>query len=279
MPYNPYHIDGQEPTLQKSVFAFMDILGYRRMIEESERSGSQQQMLRRLHQGLNNAREWLEPGFRNNNLYELLGKELYALKAFTDNIVIGWPVRDDAELELGSTFFKVAPFQLEMAVKGFFIRGAISVGEAYVDEVTVFGSALSEAYSGESTLARDPRIILTESAVKAVKKHLTYYSHPWRAPHIHDVLRDSDGQWFVNYLDCILIAEEKHGPLYDLLHDHKTAVERRLEEHKGNQPVWSKYAWVASYHNYFCSLHDRYFSDEHKIDVDLFHATPSLIIE
>jgi len=73
-------------------------------------------------------------------------KDRYALKAFTDNIVISWPVHDDAETEFGSAFFKLASFQFNMVTDGFFIRGALSVGDAYVDEVAVFGRALSEAH-------------------------------------------------------------------------------------------------------------------------------------
>lgn len=206
-------------------------------------------------------------------------KDRYALKAFTDNIVISWPVHDDAETEFGSAFFKLASFQFNMVTDGFFIRGALSVGDAYVDEVAVFGRALSEAHIGETTLARDPRIILTSSAVEVAKTHLNYYGNPRHAPHVREVLRDSDGQWFLNYLDCVLIAEDEHGPFYDEFLKHKMVVEDKLKEHIGNPPVWSKYAWVAGYHNYFCDLHSRHFTAEHKINVDLFRASPALIVD
>lgn len=279
MPRNPYHIDGQEPTLQQSVFVFMDILGYSEMIRQSHTSGTQQQVLRKLHQALGKGRAWLEDKDIPPELPKLMKKDLYALKAFTDNIVIGWPARDDAESEFGSAFFKLANFQFQMVIEGFFIRGALSVGDAYVDEITVFGSALSEAYAGESSLARDPRIILTSSAVKTAKKHLTYYGNPQHAPHVRDILCDSDGQWFLNYLDCVLGAVDEYGPFYEEFLKHKMVVEEKLEEHRGNPPIWSKYAWVAGYHNYFCDLHSYYFSDDHKINMELFRASPTLITD
>jgi hypothetical protein len=189
-------------------------------------------------------------------------------------------VLSDAESEFGSAFWRLAAFQMQMATAGYFIRGAISVGKAYIDEVTVFGPALTEAHTGESTLARDPRIILTSSAVMTAKKHLTYYGEvPENAPHFRDILCDSDGQWFLNYLECILIAEEEHGPYYEELFKHKAVVEEKLVEHKDNPPIWSKYAWVAGYHNYFCDLHAHYFTDDHKVDIELFRASPTLIAE
>jgi hypothetical protein len=257
----------------------MDILGYSEMIRRSQEAGTQQEMLRKLHQALTKGRDWLEdkgifPAFR-----ESTKKDYFALKAFTDNIVIGWPVLDDAESEFGSAFFKLANFQLQMVLEGFFVRGALSVGEAYVDEITVFGSALTEAHAGEAVLARDPRIILTSSAVKTAKKHLKYYKYPRAAPHVRDVLRDADDQWFINYLDCILIAEDEQEPFYEEFIKHKTVVENKLAEYKSNPGIWSKYAWVAGYHNYFCDLHSSYFNEEHRIDVELFRASPALIVE
>ncbi|WP_150113244.1 hypothetical protein [Methylobacter tundripaludum] len=279
MSRNPYHIEGQEPTLRQSVFVFMDILGYSELIRQSEASGNQQQVLRTLHQALAAGRAWLEDKDQPSEMRTFIKKDRYALKAFTDNIVISWPVHDDAETEFGSAFFKLASFQFNMVTDGFFIRGALSVGDAYVDEVAVFGRALSEAHIGETTLARDPRIILTSSAVEVAKTHLNYYGNPRHAPHVREVLRDSDGQWFLNYLDCVLIAEDEHGPFYDEFLKHKMVVEDKLKEHIGNPPVWSKYAWVAGYHNYFCDLHSRHFTAEHKINVDLFRASPALIVD
>ncbi len=165
-----------------------------------------------------------------------------------------------------------------MVVEGFFLRGALSVGDAYIDEIAVFGTALIEARDGESSLARDPRIILTSSAVEAIKKHLTYYDEPANAPQVRNVLRDADGQWFSHYLDSVLMVEET-GPFYAELLRHKKVVEENLCEYRGAPAVWSKYAWVADYHNFFCDMPPRYFTDEHKIDIDLFRARPARIVD
>ena len=276
MSRNPYENAEGAPQLRRSVFVFMDILGYENLTHVAELDGTQQDLLQRLHSALSKERKALE-GLAV--LKKLTTKDHYVLKAFTDNIVIAWPIIEDAEIELGSAFSKVAWFQFNMALEGFFIRGAISIGEVYVDDIVVFGDALTQAHTGESRLARDPRIILTESAVTAVKQHLHYYSSPKFAPQVGELLQDSDGQWFVNYLDTILIAEDEHGPFYDELLKHKAAVEIRLAEHRGNPLIFSKYVWVAGYHNCFCDLHPRYFSDEHKIDTELFRATPKLIVD
>jgi predicted nicotinamide N-methyase len=60
---------------------------------------------------------------------------------------------------------------------------------------------------------------------------------------------------------------------------HKEMVERKLALHLNNPPIWSKYAWVAGYHNYYCDLHPTYFEAKHRIDVELFRSKPTRIFE
>jgi hypothetical protein len=164
-----------------------------------------------------------------------------------------------------------------MSLGGFFVRGAIAIGNAYVDDIAVFGDALTEAYAGESKLARDPRVILTKNSVAATKHHLKYYGNPNHSPQASDLLKDSDGQWFVNYLEAVMIAVDEVGPFYKEFAEHKQAVEEKLTKYGGNPVIFAKYSWVANYHNFFCDLHRKYFSEEHKINTDLFMPKPSLI--
>jgi hypothetical protein len=255
----------------------MDILGYSEMIRRAIDTNSQQDFLGKIHEALTEGRAWLENTYFSEEDKSLVKDDGFALKAFTDNIVIGWPVYEDAELEFGLAFSTLAYFQLQMVKKGFFVRGALSVGSAYIDDVAVSGEALVEAHIGETELARDPRIILTSSAVETVQKHLTYYADKKGAPQSRDVLCDSDGQWFVNYLECVVPDDNEHAPAYTDLFLHKAAVEEELRRNKSRPAIWSKYAWVAGYHNYFCDLYPRLFREKHKIKLELFRSSPSRI--
>jgi hypothetical protein len=275
---NPYHIEGEPPTLRRSVLAYLDILGYTQMILDSHADGTHQAMLQKVHGALTEGRNWLE----EKSLAEsglLLEKADFALKAFTDNIVIGWPIRDDGESEFGRAFDKLTFFQFDMVRRGFFLRGAISVGDAYVDEMAVFGGGFLDAYKAEASGARDPRIILTASAVELVKQHLGYYYSKPQAPQAAHLVCDSDGQWFLNYLDCVLFAEDECGPDYDAFLEHKAVIESKLEEFKDVPPLWAKYEWVARYHNYFWDLHPHYFNDEHRVNVALFQKGLTSIVD
>lgn len=258
---NPYHKDNQPPEFLQSVVVYMDVLGYKDMWCRAEQDGRQDGFLQQLYEALDEGQRWLWP---NDKDFWPLDKDRYAIKAFTDNIVIGWPVRGDAESELGSIFSSVAYFHFRLANHGFFLRGAISLGDAYVDDVVVLGSAFLEAYEGEAQAA-NPRIILTESATNAVRKHLSYYSRLDHAPQHRDLFQDSDGKWFVNYLETVLIAEREQGPFYDELLRHKERIEERLREFRADLRIKRKYDWVASYHNYFCDQYPQYFDQSYQI--------------
>jgi hypothetical protein len=274
---NPYHREGQPPKILRSVVIYVDVLGYLDMAKKAEHENEQDAFLAKLHEALQEHGKWL----RREGSYHspFLVREPYALKAFTDNIVIGWPIRDNAESELYGSWDIISDFQIRMANAGFFVRGAISLGDAYVDEIAVFGSGFTEAHDAEARLARDPRVILTTSAVNAVRHHMTSYYMPSPPPQSNYLFRDADGQWFVNYLQAILMAVDEAGPFYEELLKHKQMVECRLREFQSEPKIWSKYAWVANYHNYFCDQYPEHFDGSHKIDLGIYQLRPSRIVE
>jgi hypothetical protein len=93
------------------------------------------------------------------------------------------------------------------------------------------------------------------------------------------VYRDTDGQWFLNYLETTLfgVEEQLEGPLYHELERHKQRVGTRLREFRSEPRIWSKYAWVANYHNFFCDQYPEHFDDSHKVDWGAAQVRPSRI--
>src|SRR5438128_192013 len=99
------------------------------MVRETVNTDEAPAFLRRLKRALDRALRSISP-----TSDPLLDRDLYAVKVFTDNIVIGHPVHEDAESELGHIFEQLASFQLEMATAGFFVRGGVSIGQLYMDK-------------------------------------------------------------------------------------------------------------------------------------------------
>jgi hypothetical protein len=272
---NPYIDSDGSPKLQRSVVGFVDILGYKDLVTSASAQKASQSLLTRLHNALQSSREPIDPNCSEDPLRDLCHKDFLAFRAFTDNIVIGHPIIDDGEGDLGFIFDVLSSFQMRMTMEGFFVRGAIAIGDLYMDDVTVFGSGLIEAYEAETTLARDPRIVLASSAKNAVNRHLKYYGGGSHAPQNRDLLQDSDGQYFVNYLNTIIPEE---GYYYEKkLAAHKQRIEEKLVQLKSRPTVWTKYFWVANYHNYFCDQHSCV-DGSLRIDTGKFQLIPARVV-
>jgi hypothetical protein len=180
-------------------------------------------------------------------------RRFWEVKAFTDNVVIGHPItgRGDAESELAHLMSDLASLQLGFILEaGLFIRGGVAIGELYMDDDIVYGVGLLDAIGSEK-VADSPRVVLHPTAVQAIRQHFRYYGPVARAPQARRLLRDEDGQVFVNYLAETWddLGDTRN---YDYLARHRDIVAARLHEHRRQPRVWSKYAWVARYHNYFC---------------------------
>lgn len=151
-------------SYERRVVVYIDLLGWRRKIEIA---GSDPQavgqlravvllfsMLQRMHF---DARD--------------VGAEL---TAFSDNVVISFPFADDIVprfLEgLGSV-------QLGAALCGFWVRGAVTIGDLVHDNMVVFGPALNRAYELESRRAKFPRIILDPHCPDLVNTREHFVQH------------------------------------------------------------------------------------------------------
>lgn len=265
---NPYYAKSDIPKLKLSVVAFVDILGYQNLIRDAQRNNTSQELLGNLHDALSKAVGELDWNIKvpSNGRLNL---DSYKIRTFTDNIVIGYPIRKDAEDELSIIFGQLASFQLSMVNQGYFIRGAIAIGDFYIDDLIIFGEGLIDSYDGESKQALNPRIILTKSAQQKVEKHLyneSIYDKPTRCSHTRHLYKDADGFFFLNYLDIITIGEDDLQ-FIDYLENHRDVVEHKLKKYC-NESCITKYIWSASYHNFFCDQHPDF--EEYKIDLSRF---------
>jgi hypothetical protein len=255
---NPYQTRTGEAWLRPSWVVYLDILGFVASIRRAAESRKQEEHLKQLRSALTEAREDLREGIENPSWSRDRSLPApYAIKVFTDNIVLGFPIHSDGESEFGSMIARVGQYQYTLLKHGFFVRGGVAYGDLYMDDDVVYGKGLLDAYDAESTLARDPRIVLGPSAMAQVHTHLAWYDEVATAPHNEHLLVDSDSQMFVNYLAIPIDGLEPSDPLPSEYHDdlakHRDLIVSRLQEFTKAPPLWSKYSWVGAYHNLFCT--------------------------
>lgn len=271
-PLNPYLDSAGNPQLLQSVVAFVDILGYKDMTQCAIEQGQGHEFLCGLNETMSKA---LQPMELTSGIWSGVPAP-WSIKTFSDNIVIGYPIHHkDGELELSIVLSRLGEFQLHMTLSRFFIRGAVAFGDLFMGDQIIFGPALIEAYYAEKHFARDPRIVLTKSAISAMTAQLKGYPAMQKAWHHDLILRDADGQFFLNYLDEIVAYEHDMGyPDAEALALHRDVVTEHLAKFAGVPPRWVKYLWTAMYHNFFCD--ERYdFPDSMKVDSSHIQIAPA----
>ena len=240
---HPYTSDGDR-LLQESFVCFADILGFTKMCEDAFREKNEDQFLGEMKEKLENAYGFIDP-----RIYNFQNKSEYSVKVFTDNLVMGYPLSrplvDFGEHELGRLLDGFSAYQLSLAKDGYFLRGAISFGKHYMDDLIVFGDALIDAHKIESK-GGPPRIVISPHMYGTIRDHLHFYSPTDRAPHCDVLLKDSDGAIFLNYLHMVTIANSDDRIEIDVLKDHKNRIIENLHSHSHEPSILCKYEWLAN---------------------------------
>ncbi|MBF0549085.1 MAG: hypothetical protein HQK60_00990 [Deltaproteobacteria bacterium] len=239
---NHYFKDGK-PQHELSYCAFLDVLGFSDRIKDSFSGKNPNALLEKFHKILSDRIEALNA--HTSFLY---------FKAFTDNVILACPqFTEDLESEFGFILGSISEYQYIMALEGFFIRGGLSIGPLFMDENCVYGPALLSAYELESKHAVHPIVVLSNDVKDLVLSHVNYYAIKKEAPQNRDAWVNSDGRFFLNYLsECIIDSGDDEFVDWDSLSMHARNIEKCLKQHYGNSTVFSKYAWLANYHNQFC---------------------------
>lgn len=261
------------PRLRMSYCVFMDILGFKGLVIDSFKEDDYQDLFEKFYRVISS-------GVENLNAYSS-DKDFqppWEIKIFTDNVVLGYPVFSiENDIEFSNIVSAVAGYQLSMALEGFFVRGGLAVGNLFMDEVTVYGPALLDAYQLESVSARDPRIVLSKTVYESVQNYANLYPEPEKSSHNRNVLIDPDGQAYINYLEGLILEEDNKEVVdWTSANTHKLNIESGLKKYYSDANVWAKYYWLANYHNYFCERYSNYtgYNETFLIEAELSKRHP-----
>lgn len=149
---------------------------------------------------------------------------------------------------------------VDLAARGYLVRGAVTVGPLYHTPEHLVGPAMVTAYEMESTLAIYPRVIVDHAIFRFARKHRSPNHNPNdEMKYVRDLIRkDDDGQWFCDYVSwksvvgAFGLEDEAYG---DYLGRLGAIIKHGLADK--NPAVAAKYLW----------LHKQYLAS-----IDLFSA-------
>lgn len=143
----------------ESAVCFMDILGFRALIESSVGKPDMVEAIGKIvGQVMQRTRQRSEERFMDNpNAIDNHGAQVIH---FSDSIVVSVS-RTDIE-GLIWFFSLIIEIGEKLMMAGLPVRGGAALGEVYHENGIIFGPAMVEAYDLESKLAQTPRVILSK---------------------------------------------------------------------------------------------------------------------
>lgn len=222
------------------VVVFMDILGFKNIINQFDN-----QEMNKLVYNIMNYFKWIKESNYKGFLAEHdIGKEV---TVFSDSIVVSY----DASLP-GQVFFillDIIHIQLDLAAKGIFLRGGVSIGNLTHENDIVFGPAMLDAYNLESKIAKYPRIIIDEKVFQFAYNNPGYNNtNEQELEYIEGLVRrDNDGWYYTDYLtQCCEL--DKQTDIYVVLDSIKNKIQQYIND--DNKDIREKYEWLNEYYEW-----------------------------
>lgn len=197
--------------------AYLDILG-----------GTNKMYSDKNHEILNNLNMIFSDSIEESK--DLFGKNTIFIKIFSDNILFAIKLEDNddqKEDKISYLLNKTANTVLEALRYGFLMRGAITIGDFFHNDILIYGKALVDAVKMEENDAIYPRIIAQDKVQQIAPKYFT---------------KLSDGLNTFNYLIYAVGPGDSYTIMTNLIKMLKECTDKKVEQ---------KIRWAISYFNYY----------------------------
>ena len=203
------------------IVAYLDVLGATRYMEADS------------EQFLNNLNAIYEKALDDVAFTNVVTKKKIDIKIFSDNIliVVETSKNDVNRVEKIKRIVELAGNIYCNALDyGYLIRGGITEGKFFKNNLFVFGKALVEAVKLEENIAIYPRIIVQEELIHLIPQY---------------IMLDNDGEWYVN--SFFMNGFGRYAK-------YKDNIEDLLQKYRNDRKAKQKLKWLVSYFNHFyCS--------------------------
>lgn len=250
----------EEATYSKKLFAFLDILGFGRMVDESRRNP---ELISKIAEMLSRSEQIARSALTAKLTVLRVDLNNYVHRSFSDTSVICGPYDSHHDFSFISTWIMM--YQYLMWKEGrVFIRGAVVYGDSYSDENIIFGPALIDAYRLErcKTQAVWPRVLVDQSVLEKTAEEE-------RTRDFYEFLRqDGDNLVYLDYLrelfHLVVLGENKRivgerqqdfGLPAKFFEEHRQAILTQVhnsmkdEDQDARREIIGKYVKLSEYHN------------------------------
>ena len=211
-----------------SVIAFLDILGGKQLIEQNA-DESLNLVYKSYTEAIARYKNMADPDFVLPNI-----------NIFSDNITVSCQLDDnfDNALEcIMSVILFCTTLTAQFWANGLLIRGGITIGYCFSDNLMVWGKALVRAYEIESTIAIYPRIVIDPFADEL-------FDFLSNSKYKKIICRDFDGLYFIDVFFSPQVSSIL--PFLEFLIDDNTRRINDLDDK--NLKERQKLKWLQNYY-------------------------------
>ena len=179
------NVDSYDRQTSEYIVAYIDLLGVTSKIKDADAQNLSMNILHNLYtHTIGIMKEIAIDGLRD-----------VEFKIFSDNIIIAKKLSkttEERQNDIKCLLMYAAHLQ-ELAASdaaGWMLRGGITIGQLYIDDIVVWGQALLKSYSLENNVAIYPRVIIDNDIVSQIKG----------TSNEEYLRKDFDNLYFLNYL-------------------------------------------------------------------------------
>lgn len=222
-------VDAYDRKTTPHVVAYLDILGATNRIKDSAGQNDSLNLIHNLYKHI------IDLANPDTGIKKYEGIQF---KIFSDNIIIAKELAHDADVDSVLILLNCVSNFLCSSVGdsvGWLVRGGITIGDLYIDETIVWGSALVRAYELEDKIAVYPRVIIDNSIAELLQE----------GKEVQDYIRkDIDGLLYLNYMSIWHFS----APIVKNAFENMKAEVRRAD---GTYPdkIYQKLHWHMEYIN------------------------------
>lgn len=272
----------KKAVYEKRIVAFVDILGFKTIIEDSVCDTSLRRKVLEATEIIHSRREGQIEGTQ--------------VTTFSDSAVISYPL--NMRNALFYTIIDIIHLQLELGNKGIMLRGGIAIGDVYHDDDIVFGPAMNEAYFLESKVAKFPRVVIRKETLEegfVNTEGLSKYEIEtnWQdlmslvKPDNYNDKENDENLFFIDLLRQDNELTDFGDEYYEWLKAFRVAIveglnryskasaeyqSMRVEDRIEADKVFKKYRWLLNYWNHVVEDESAYYPVPDVVDQEGFRS-------
>lgn len=218
---------------ENRLILFMDILGFKEIVEHSI---NDEKIIEQVNRAIEQIRV-----LADSSEYQ----ESQIITQFSDSIVVSYKV--DAASSVFDLISSIGFIVINMVMKGYLVRGGVTVGKLYHTNDLLMGPAMNRAYEIESREAIYPRVVIDKSVLAAAGQNRAEFHSPY--DEIESVSAylsvDTDDKIFLEYVTWKKVVEvfgaeyEEYAPYLSQL---AGLIESGLQH--PSKRVREKFAWL-----------------------------------